>query len=68
MITRFDLINALSKINKYLINLNSTHIATFQRIFCYIQKTFNYEFKYETFNEKLNYFSMLDFQDYSNAD
>ena len=48
--TRFDLINALLIINKYLINSNSTHVVTLQRIFRYVQKTFNYKFKYKPFN------------------
>ena len=67
-ITRHDLINILSIINKYLINSNSTHVAAFQRIFRYVQKTLDYKFKYKLFNKKLNYFNMLDFYDYSDAD
>ena len=66
--TRFDLINALSIINRYLINSDSTHVAAFQRIFRYIQKTFNYELKYESLNEEFNYFNMLEFHDYFDAD
>ena len=65
---RFDLINVFLIINKYLINSNSTHVITFQRIFCYVQKTFDYELKYEFFNEKFNYFNIFDFHDYFDAD
>ena len=64
--TRLDLINVLSIINRYLIN--STHVATLQRIFRYVQKTLDYKLKYEPFNEKLSYFNMLDFYNYSDAD
>ena len=63
----FDLINILSIINRYLINSDSTHIAVLQRIFCYVQKTLDYELKYESFNEELSYFNILDFHDYSNT-
>ena len=66
--TRSDLINALSIINRYLINSDSTYVAALQRIFRYVQKTFNYELEYEPFNEKLSYFNMFDFYDYSDAD
>ena len=66
--TRLDLINVLSIINRYLINSDSTHIAAFQRIFCYVQKTLDYELEYGPLNKKLNYFNMFDFHDYSDAD
>ena len=66
--TRLDLINVFSIINKYLINSDSTHVATLQCIFRYVQKTLDYELKYEFFNKKFNYFNMFDFYDYSDAD
>ena len=66
--TYFDLINAFLIINRYLINSNSIDVATLQRIFRYVQKTFDYKFKYEPLNEKLNYFNLFDFHDYSDAD
>ena len=67
MMTHFDLINVFLIINKYLINSDSTHVAAFQRIFCYVQEMFDYELKYEFFNEKFNYFNMFEFHDYFNA-
>ena len=66
--TRFDLINVLSIINRYLINSDSTHVAILQRIFHYVQKTLNYEFEYEFLNEKFNYFNMFDFHNYFDVD
>ena len=65
---RLDLINALSIISRYLINSDSTHVATLQRIFRYVQETFDYELRYEPFNEEFNYFNMFEFHDYSDAD
>ena len=67
-ITRLDLINALSIISRYLINLDSTHVAALQRIFRYVQKMFDYKFEYKSLNEEFSYFNMLDFYDYSDAD
>ena len=66
--TRSDLINALSIINRYLINLNSTHVAALQRIFRYVQETLNYGLKYEPLNKELSHFNTLDFHDYFDAD
>ena len=66
--TCFDLINAFSIVNKYLINSDSIHVAALQRIFRYVQKTFDYELGYELFNEELSYFNLLDFHDYFDAD
>ena len=68
MMTRFDLINALSIISRYLINSDSTHVAALQRIFRYVQKTLDYELEYESFNEEFSYFNLFDFHDYSDAD
>ena len=65
---RFDLINALLIINRYLINSDSTHVAVLQRILRYVQKTLDYELEYGPFNEELSYFNILDFHDYSDAD
>ena len=67
MMTRFDLINVLSIISRYLINSDSTYVAALQRIFRYIQKTFNYGLEYKPLNEKFNYFNILDFHDYSDT-
>ena len=66
--TRLDLINALSIVNRYLINSDSTHVAALQRIFRYVQKTLDYELEYESFNKKFSHFNTLDFYAYSDAD
>ena len=65
--TRLDLINALSIIKRYLITSDSTHVATLECIFRYVEKILDYELKYKPFNKEFNYFNMLDFLDYSDV-